>query len=120
MSSTSHASVHVDLHYLAFLQWVNDARVMILLTVPSYRSQHFRLHLSNSCTNSKITNSKIANPRTIMFHCCSHEPNPRLQGDHGCSIPFFLLNTTTFHSLSGLTNGMIYISWEDVHSDDAS
>jgi hypothetical protein len=56
----SQPSVHVDLHYFAFLLWVDDARA-ILLTVPPDPN------ISDSkSTDSKITNSKITNPRTIM------------------------------------------------------
>ena len=89
----SHPSVHVDLHYFAFLRWVDDARAILLTVVPP----------DPNIFDSHISDSKITNPRTIMFHCCSHEPNSRLQGEP-CSVSFFppATHIIKFHSLSGL------------------
>ena len=64
---------------------------------------------------STITNSKISNPCTIMFHCCSHEPNPAFRG----TMQRFFLSAT--HIIPFIVrrrpnewNDVYSVGWEDV------
>ena len=106
----SHPSVHVDLHYFAFLRWVDDARA-ILLTVPPAPN------ISDSTfPTPRVPTPRLPTPRlpTLVPSCSTAVPMSRTPPSGGpCSVSFFPLHTL-FHSLSGLTNGMMYIAWEDV------
>ena len=70
----------------------------------TYWSQNFWLHLSDSCTDSKITN-----PRTIMFHCTV--PISRTPAFRAGTMQRFFLSAT--HNIPFIVNPN---KWNDVYS----